>query len=642
MDLEILRLLFLGGVCGSGSLWGVAPAIVALAVCGCGGQSGPAAGSPASASGGSAPSQQQVGAWLTSDLPPLADEIATAPIKLSEPQLVANEFGQEMLSVAYLRAAIVRTLASELNLVLLPAGDGRSSVFAQPATLIQPQGSGTLRGITEGLLDYRGRIRNGMRAYLEMRPATMNMTAGKLRRVSDVVWFGTREQLVDAVSKGPPPSVATGTGVSLPALQSVPSGPLPQGAPLSMRCGDRWSRGYALEPVAGDRVRLLVYLVRRDKPYMPWTVELPRSELRMEQDALADFRRDPNSFADLAAANDAKLARHGIPNKLVPVDTGSVKNGAAVLDFWNGMLDPCRTTGPVQDGSVPIQRVGLDNAKMVKSVKGLFVDPFGESAVYLQFATPKLSDDGDLAAVTAFIKKRNLKVIIFDPAYTSLLKGNTKASASNVFDMGAVLSKISEACLAAGATPVFAHHTVKHAGMKTGRNGATFKSYEPAELGDLAFAGFAEFARQWLLLARREDYEPGTGKHQLWVTTGGSAGFNGCYALDIDEGVMNEEFTGKKWEVRVQTQAEAASNCVKAKVDAAALRELEDRQTVLNALNKHGGRDGITLSKLMEHIAMRRSSVARHLAALSDSRQAEICGEYRGGSKWRCSCWNQG
>jgi len=92
----------------------------------------------------------------------------------------------------------------------------------------------------------------------------------------------------------------------------------------------------------------------------------------------------------------------------------------------------------------------------------------------------------------------------------------------------------------------------------------------------------------------------------------------------------------------LQTQAEAASSCVKAKVDAAALRELEDRQNVLNALNKHGGREGITLSKLMEHIAMRRSSVARHLAALSESRHAEICGEYRGGSKWRCSCLNQG
>ncbi|MEI8372584.1 MAG: AAA family ATPase [Planctomycetota bacterium] len=265
-----------------------------------------------------------------------------------------------------------------------------------------------------------------------------------------------------------------------------------------------------------------------------------------------------------------------------------------------------------------------------------------ESAVYLQFATPKLSDDGDIATVTAFIKRQNLKVIIFDPAYTSLLKGNTKASASNVFDMGAVLSKISEACLAAGATPIFAHHTVKNAGMKAGRNGTSYKSYEPAELGDLAFAGFGEFARQWLLLARREDYEPGTGKHQLWLTTGGSAGFNGSYALDVDEGVMREDFGGKKWDVTVNTQGEAAHGQVKAKVDAAALREQEDRQKVLNALGEHGGCEGITLTKLMDHISMRRPTVQRHLAALSESRQAEICGEFKRGSKWRCSSWNQG
>jgi hypothetical protein len=50
-----------------------------------------------------------------------------------------------------------------------------------------------------------------------------------------------------------------------------------------------------------------------------------------------------------------------------------------VLDFWNGMLDPCKATGPAQDGTVPLQRVGLDNAKMVKPAAGLFLDPFGEA-----------------------------------------------------------------------------------------------------------------------------------------------------------------------------------------------------------------------------------------------------------------------
>ena len=177
--------------------------------------------------------------------------------------------------------------------------------------------------------------------------------------------------------------------------------------------------------------------------------------------------------------------------------------------------------------------------------------------------------------------------------------------------MGAMLSTITEACLAEGATPIFAHHTVKNAGKQTGRNGTTYKSYEPAELGDLAFAGFGEFARQWILLARRAEYEPGTGKHQLWLTTGGSAGFNATYSVDIDEGVMTEDFSGKKWEVSVKTQAEAAKSAVTAKVDAVALREQEDRQKVLSGASQHGGREGIYIPKRATSRSWRYGTQAR-------------------------------
>ena len=232
------------------------------------------------------------------------------------------------------------------------------------------------------------------------------------------------------------------------------------------------------------------------------------------------------------------------------------------------------------------------------------------------------------------------KPSVLDPAYTSLLKGNAKASASNVFDMGAVLSKISEACLSAGATPIFAHPTVKHAGKKPGRNGTMYEAHEPAELGDLAFAGFAEFARQWLLIARRADYEPGTGKHQLWVTTGGSAGFNGTYALDIDEGVMTEDFRSKKWEVTVQTQAEAAHCQVSARTNAKALKEQEDRQLVLNALAQHGSSHGISVPKLKQHLPFSKETVGQRLRELEKAHSAEICGTLRGGDLWRASCYN--
>jgi DNA-binding transcriptional ArsR family regulator len=100
---------------------------------------------------------------------------------------------------------------------------------------------------------------------------------------------------------------------------------------------------------------------------------------------------------------------------------------------------------------------------------------------------------------------------------------------------------------------------------------------------------------------------------------------------------VTEDFSGKKWEVGVQTQAEASRNQVSAKVDAAAAREQEDRQRVLSALTEHGGREGITLNKLVPHTRMRRSAVERHLAVLSDSSQAEVCGDYRGGNLWSCT-----
>jgi hypothetical protein len=65
-------------------------------------------------------------------------------------------------------------------------------------------------------------------------------------------------------------------------------------------------------------------------------------------------------------------------------------------------------------------------------------------------------------------------------------------------------------------------------------------------------AGVAEFARQWLLLGRRSDYEPGTGHHELWMVTGGSAGHSKSLSLDIDEGQVDDDFQGRVWNVNVE------------------------------------------------------------------------------------------
>jgi hypothetical protein len=71
------------------------------------------------------------------------------------------------------------------------------------------------------------------------------------------------------------------------------------------------------------------------------------------------------------------------------------------------------------------------------------------------------------------------------------------------------------------------------------------KAGEPAALENLAGSGFAEFSAQWLLVSRRRSFEPGTGHHELWLTTGSRAGDQGVWELDIEEGVAGVEPTGE-------------------------------------------------------------------------------------------------
>ncbi|MFT5326654.1 MAG: hypothetical protein ACI8P0_004531 [Planctomycetaceae bacterium] len=73
---------------------------------------------------------------------------------------------------------------------------------------------------------------------------------------------------------------------------------------------------------------------------------------------------------------------------------------------------------------------------------------------------------------------------------------------------------------------------------------------------DLAMSGFAEWARQWILLSRRNEYT-GDGRHNLWMTVGGSAGHSGCYAPDIVEGIHSEFGEGRRWDVACQTASDA-------------------------------------------------------------------------------------
>src|SRR5262249_21353099 len=156
---------------------------------------------------------------------------------------------------------------------------------------------------------------------------------------------------------------------------------------------------------------------------------------------------------------------------------------------------------------------------------------------------PQLADLAQLGALRAGLERGKVEVVIIDPLYLSLLAGGDgSARAENLYETGPLLLRVAQACLSAAATPILLHHTKQAAG----REG------ERLEVTDLAFSGVAEFARQWLLVSRREPYEPGSGRHRLWLAIGGSAGHGGLWGMDVEEGQLSEDFSGRKWDVTVR------------------------------------------------------------------------------------------
>ena len=93
------------------------------------------------------------------------------------------------------------------------------------------------------------------------------------------------------------------------------------------------------------------------------------------------------------------------------------------------------------------------------------------------------------------------------------------------------------------------------------------------------WSGFAEWAGQWLLLSRRERYDPDSnGEHRLWLTAGGRDGHSNLVGVDVTEG-RNDDPGGRRWEVNVGQASEVRRETVTAEQD----RREQDRQARLSA-----------------------------------------------------------
>lgn len=157
---------------------------------------------------------------------------------------------------------------------------------------------------------------------------------------------------------------------------------------------------------------------------------------------------------------------------------------------------------------------------------------------------PRVSDQAFLDYYQQCLKTSGAEVAIFDPLYLSI---ENKQSSQE--ENGQQLNQLVKTILDANCLPIIVDHTKL--------SSENVKQYQPLQLSDLSGAGKSNFFRQWLLLGRRERFEPavdGVQNHRLWLTVGGSAGHAGQWALDIEE--TNESITDRSYQFDLQAFSE--------------------------------------------------------------------------------------
>jgi ribosomal protein S25 len=196
---------------------------------------------------------------------------------------------------------------------------------------------------------------------------------------------------------------------------------------------------------------------------------------------------------------------------------------------------------------------------------------------------PRFGDQSHLLAMHRFLTEKSVEMLFIDPVYLAM----PATEPGNLFQQGLLLSGITELCQSLGITLVLLHHLRKNRGP----------AQSPPELDEIAWSGFAEWCRQWCLLGRRETYTPGTGKHQLWLSAGGSAGHSGLFAVDIEEGKYDGK-TPRYWQVSIASGAQANEQNRAARAQS---RLEKAKERLLDAARQNPGK---TISVLKEQASL--------------------------------------
>jgi hypothetical protein len=320
-----------------------------------------------------------------------------------------------------------------------------------------------------------------------------------------------------------------------------------------------------------------------------------------------DFRREWLARLALVRAMPGII---GGPSKAlktsVSVDLAiSLGTGTSFLDYFS-VPKPVRVAFlSGESGEAALQ----ETARRVCAARGVRL---ADADVLWQTDLPSFCDATDVAELADGLGRCKVGVVILDPLYLMLLAGagSNGPRAENVMEVGPLLRRVGSACVAAGVTPILNHHTRKAVGR------------EPLELSELAYAGVSEYARQWLLINRRERYD-GTGTHRLWLSVGGSAGHGGDWGLDIQEGTPDADFAGRTWQVSLTPRREMRDDEQEARQTRRAAELQGDEQTVMTTIDRLAADGPATLTRIRDGSGLSRTRTDRSLERLRLARLVE-------------------
>ncbi len=353
-----------------------------------------------------------------------------------------------------------------------------------------------------------------------------------------------------------------------------------------------------LAPAAAARQAIREAAVDEGQPEPPATSRSLKFYTAAEFDEL-DLRRDYHIPGVLAAGPVPTVAAGSFKTLKTSITMDLMFSLATGTRFLNHFSTTAPTPVAVMSGESGGHALQALMRRIARN-RGYLINSIGDN-FHICPDVLSLSDQGELDHVERFIVEHGIRLFAIDPTYLAL-RGLRSDDAGSIFAMGRYLEPLARMGERTGCTPIIVHHN--------SRGATRANPGEPAELADIAWSGFAEWAGQWLLLARRERYNPDSdGEHRLWLTAGGRDGHSTLVGVDVTEGRADDP-GGRRWDVHVEQASRARREAAEAEHDrrerdreARRQKQIEkDRDAVLAAMKampdgetKTGSRDRTAL-----------------------------------------------